>query len=70
LIQEPFASGGRQSRAESVTGFLRLRPNIIQFGEARALDEAGKVIALLVSAYPEIKESEPTFIIIRPVGGS
>lgn len=31
------------------------------------LDDQGAVIALLASAYPEPKESTPTFIIIRPV---
>jgi hypothetical protein len=31
------------------------------------LDDQGAVIALLASAYPEVKESEPTFLIIRPV---
>jgi len=51
-------AGGKSMRVAGIE-----RPQV-------ALDEAGKVIALLVSAYPEIKESEPTFIIIRPVGGS
>jgi hypothetical protein len=39
------------------------RPQVVR-------DEHGAVVALLVSAYPEVKESQPTFIIIRPVAGN
>ena len=51
----PLASGG------SITVAGIERPQVV-------CGENGNPIALLVSAYPEVKESEPTFIIIRPMG--
>lgn len=52
----PLAGGGSM-RISGVE-----RPQVV-------LNDQGKVAALAVSAYPEIKESTPTFIIIRPVAG-
>jgi hypothetical protein len=48
--------GGKSMRVAGIE-----RPQVV-------LDDRAKVTALLVSAYPEIKESAPTFLIIRPVG--
>lgn len=53
----PVAGGG----SITVAGFER--PEVVT-------GENGKPIGLLVSAYPEIKDSEPTFIIIRPIDPS
>ncbi|MGL5020065.1 MAG: hypothetical protein ACRDBP_18165, partial [Luteolibacter sp.] len=50
----PLAGGG----SFNVAGIER--PQVVS-------GENGSPIALLVSAYPEVKESEPTFIIIRPM---
>lgn len=53
----PLAHGG----SIAVAGIER--PQVV-------LDEHGKVAALLVSAYPEVKESSPTFLMIRPMAST
>ena len=50
----PLANGGSMR----VAGIER--PQVV-------LDDNGQPLALLVSAYPQVKESEPTFIILRPM---